>query len=303
MNDHPLVSVVIPTYNRKNKLIRLIDSILQSDYPKEKLEIIVVDDASTDGTYEEIKKRFPWVKYVRHKNETLIAKSRNDGILVASSELIFFVDDDNVIDRNCIKTLVNVMLEHPDIGVAGPVTYYLEKPDIIQYAGAIYAKFTRTTKFLFHKMKDNGFLKGKIIDVDGIANSFMLRKSLAIRAGLIPWKRIPWNGEDGYLQYKIKKLGYRVVIIGDAKTYHDIPIDSKSKYNPMRIYYALRSKIIFHKDLDEKIQFLSFIISLPIYIIWYLYIAICSKEKIKCIKASIEGFIDGLLGKKGIKYV
>ncbi len=257
--NFPLVSVVIPTHNRKDKLIRLIDSILRSNYPKDKLEIIVVDDASTDGTYEEITRRYPWIKYIRHDEETLIAKSRNDGLLAASSEFVFFVDDDNIIDKNCIKILVDIMLKHKEIGVAGSVTYYLEKPNTIMYAGAIYGKFSRDTKFLFHNTKDNGFLKHKILEVDGIANSYMFRRSVAIKAGLIPWKRIPWNGEDGYLQYKIKKLGYKVVVVGDAKVYHDVPLNAKIKYNPMRLYYALRSKIIFHKDLDERWRFIVFL--------------------------------------------
>ena len=50
MKGHPLVSIVIPTHKRKEKLIRLIKSILRSDYPREKIETIVIDDASTDGT-------------------------------------------------------------------------------------------------------------------------------------------------------------------------------------------------------------------------------------------------------------
>ncbi|MCC6018823.1 MAG: glycosyltransferase [Candidatus Verstraetearchaeota archaeon] len=50
----PLVSVVIPTHNRKEKLIRPLEFTLNSNYPKNMLEIIVVDNASTDGTYEKV---------------------------------------------------------------------------------------------------------------------------------------------------------------------------------------------------------------------------------------------------------
>lgn len=53
------MSIIIPTHNRKEKVIRLINSVLASEYPMEKMEIIVVDDASTDGTYEYIQKKFP----------------------------------------------------------------------------------------------------------------------------------------------------------------------------------------------------------------------------------------------------
>jgi len=77
----PLVSIVIPTHNRKEKLTRPINSILQSNYPKDKLETIVVDDASTDGTYEEIRAKFhSGVKIIRNEREMLPAASRNIGI-------------------------------------------------------------------------------------------------------------------------------------------------------------------------------------------------------------------------------
>ncbi len=57
-DKYPFVSIIIPTRNRKEKLIRLINSILKSNYPENKMEIIVVDNASTDGTFEYLSKTF-----------------------------------------------------------------------------------------------------------------------------------------------------------------------------------------------------------------------------------------------------
>lgn len=308
--EWPLVSIVIPTYNRKRMLSHLLNSILESNYPKDKLEIIIIDDASNDSTKKFVqefinKNKYLRIRYVRHDKPQLIAKSRNDGILLATHDLIFFVDDDNILEKNCIRKLVEIMTKYEDVGVAGPVTYYLQKPDIIQYAGAVYSRFMRRTIFLYQNVKDDGnLLKGKIINVDGIANSYMIRKHLALKAGLIPWQRIPWNGEDGYLQYKIKKMGYRVIVVGDAKIYHNVPLEHTKKYNEMRLYYALRSKIIFHRDLDSKFHLITFLLSLPIYVFWYSYVALnMKKNKIRGLKAIVEGLIDGLFGKGGLKYV
>lgn len=83
-------------------------------------------------------------------------------------------------------------------------------------------------------------IRGKIIEVSGIPNAYMIRKHLALKVGLIPWQRMPWNGEDGYLQYKIKKLGCRIVVIGDARVYHDISLKALKKYNEMRLYHIPR---------------------------------------------------------------
>ncbi|BBG25940.1 Glycosyltransferase AglE [Sulfuracidifex tepidarius] len=72
------VSIAVPSYNRKEKLRRLLNSIEESTFKD--FEIIVVDDASTDGTEEVIRKDFPYVKYIKHDKPNLVVKSRNDAI-------------------------------------------------------------------------------------------------------------------------------------------------------------------------------------------------------------------------------
>jgi GT2 family glycosyltransferase len=311
----PPVSIVIPTYNRKKKLIKLIESILQSDYPNERLEIIVVDDASFDGTYEEVRKVYPWIKYIRHEREELVAKSLNDGITASSNEFILICDDDNIVEKNMIQILVKAMLSDDRIGVAGPVTHYFDRPNIIQCAGCNYGIFTRITHYLLQDKGDDGLLRGTILEVDAIPNCFMLRRSLAVKVGLIPAKRIPWNGEDGYLQYKIKKIGYKIVVVGDAKVYHDperekfsykpkLPRKAdKFRYNPNLLYYALRSKIIFHKDLEAGLRYFAFLVFLPIYVAFYLYVAMNSYHKFASLRAVFDGLIDGLLGRESVRLI
>ena len=312
MNSSPKVSIVIPTYNRKKKLSRLINSILYQNYNLENLELVIVDDASNDDTFDYVTTELTKIaenygimlKYIRHKKPLLIAKSRCDGILHSSYEFVFFIDDDNVVHENCLKELVRVLIENPDIGVVGPITLYLSDKTTIQYAGAIYAKFTRKTIYLLrNKPLTKTVIEEGLIEVDGIPNSFMIRRSLALKVNLIPWEKIPWNGEDGYLQYKIKKSGFRIVVNPRAWVYHDAPRDVALKYNEMRLYYALRSKIFFHRHLDELFNKVFFTFFLPLYLLWYIYIATRCENRLKCLKAVLEGFFDGIFGKSGIKYV
>ncbi|BFI73758.1 hypothetical protein YN1_7450 [Nanoarchaeota archaeon] len=294
------VSVAIPTYNRKEKLRRLLNSLKESTFKD--FEIIVVDDASTDGTEEMIKEEFPNIKYIRHKRPTLVAKSRNDAIESSEGDFIFFIDDDNVVEKDTIEKLVNYIEKHEEVGTVAPVTCYYSIPDKIMYAGAIFSEFTRRTISLYTNYPCK-ILEGKVIEADVMANSYMFRKEAIKKAGLIPWKRIPWNGEDGYLQYKIKKMGYKNVVLGSARVYHDADIkEGIKRYNEMRLYYAIRSKIIFHKDLDPLSKKITFYFSLPLYLGYYSYISIKSK-KLKGLKPIIDGLIDGLLGTENIKYI
>lgn len=292
-------SVVIPTYNRGKKLERLIESILQGTYPTENLEIIVVDDASTDPYYEVLRSKYPNIRFLRHERESFPAQSLNDGINASSSELILVCDDDNVLNKDTLEVLIDVIRNDERVGVAGPVTFYLNQPDTIQYAGAIYGRFTRITRFLFSGAKGNDYLTHEVFEVDGIANCFMIRKSAALLAHLIPSRRIPWNGEDGYLQYKVKKLGYKLAVVGRAKVFHDVEL-TKYSTRPNLFYYALRSKIFFHRDLDPKSRYLIFHLCLPIYLIYYLNLSIRSQNPVASMGALFRGLIDGIRNKEGI---
>jgi len=90
----PIVSVVIPTYNRAHVLTRAIQSVLNQTY--QDFEIIVVDDHSTDNT-EEVVKSFndPRIRYIRHEENRGAAAARNTGIMVAKGEFIAFQDSDD----------------------------------------------------------------------------------------------------------------------------------------------------------------------------------------------------------------
>ena len=85
--DPPLGSVVIPTYNRAASVVEAIDSVLAQTYPA--MEIIVVDDGSTDDTREVVPRRYPQVRYFHQENGG-VARARNRGIREARGEFVAF---------------------------------------------------------------------------------------------------------------------------------------------------------------------------------------------------------------------
>lgn len=90
-----LVSVVIPTHDRKALLLRAVDCVIGQRGVD--VEIIVVDDGSSDGSAEAVRERFgSRVTLVRHEEPTGVSTARNDGITRASGEWIAFLDDDDV---------------------------------------------------------------------------------------------------------------------------------------------------------------------------------------------------------------
>lgn len=108
---HPLVSVIIPVYNGARFIVEAVQSIVAQEYGS--LEIIVVDDGSTDETAE-IVARFDWdVRYVFQENAGPGA-ARNRGIRDASGDLIAFLDADDLWAAGSLQLLVNRLLEDPE---------------------------------------------------------------------------------------------------------------------------------------------------------------------------------------------
>lgn len=112
------LSIVVPIYKVEPYLPKCVESLLAQDLPKEDYEIILVDDGSPDRCgeiCEEYATRFDNVKVVHRKNGGLSA-ARNTGIEIAQGEYVLFVDSDDYLEPNVLKTLVDKMeSDHLDI--------------------------------------------------------------------------------------------------------------------------------------------------------------------------------------------
>ncbi len=112
--DEPLVSVIIPTFNRWPMVCESIDSALAQDYPN--FEVIVVDDGSSDETEEELPRRYgDRVRYLRQANQGP-SVARNTGIEAAQGEYIAFLDSDDLWDHRKLSIQVEALADKPQYG-------------------------------------------------------------------------------------------------------------------------------------------------------------------------------------------
>ena len=172
VSNIPLVSVVVPTHNRKSAVTRCVESILRTTYPR--IEVIVVDDASTDGTFQHLSSLFPNVRLIRLEREQMVSASRNTGRKRANGEFVFLVDDDNVVHPDAIAELVKAISENPHAGIAGPIMYYLREPEQVWCSGVSRNTLTSITKFSIEKPSSsaNSYV------TDDIPNAFMVKKAV-----------------------------------------------------------------------------------------------------------------------------
>lgn len=120
MQNQPLVSIIIPTYNRKQYVVEAIDSCLAQTYSN--CEIIVVDDGSTDETEVFLRNRYGGqIRYLYQDNQGP-SIARNNGIAIAKGDLIQFCDADDQLVKSKVQQCVDYLQTHPDVAVVH--TYY-----------------------------------------------------------------------------------------------------------------------------------------------------------------------------------
>ncbi len=140
MSEAPLVSVIIPTHNRAPLLSASIESVLAQSY--EKLELIVVDDASTDHTPDVVRSfKDSRLQYLRMPQNRRAAAARNAGIARAKGSLIAFNDDDDLwLVQKLEKQVAQLQQEPSDVGVnlGGYIRYWDRAKNFADYVGGPY---------------------------------------------------------------------------------------------------------------------------------------------------------------------
>lgn len=306
-NTKPVVSVVVLTHNRRAQLALCLRSIQQSVF--ENLELIVVDDASTDGTNEMLVREFPCTKVITHIRPTLTARSINDGISASTGDYIVLIDDDNVVAPDFVATIASTLGRDARIGVVGPLCYYMSKPNVIMYAGVRLSRFSRKAIFVARNQEDRGqFVAEQTVDM--FPNCFAISREAVATIGPVDAERLPFFNDDASLQLAAKRAGYQVVLNPKAKVWHDRPLEgdnSRTLRSKLRLYYQIRSKIVLERDYDTALGKLGFSVSLPIYLISYLVSVLQERipapERTALLRITLEAFFDGVFNRVGLKYV
>jgi glycosyltransferase involved in cell wall biosynthesis len=233
----PSISIVIPTYNSEKFLPLCLQSINEQDYPKDKLEIIVVDGGSTDHTID-IAKEFNVTKILHNSLRTGEA-GKALGVKAASNEIIAFIDSDNILDRkDWFKRVVEPFQDEEIVGTE-PLYYSYRKSDgyVTRYCALIgmndplclflgnydrYSYLTGKWTELNVKQEDKGdYLKvelnEKAIPTIG-ANGFLIKREVLSKCSIGDYLF------DIDVVYELVKQGYRKfakVKIGIAHIFSD----------------------------------------------------------------------------------
>lgn len=241
MNKNPFISVVIPTYNRKNDLIKCLGAIQNIDYPYKNFEVIIIDDGSMDRTEEFMKsfvKKQKNIKYFKQKNSGP-AKARNLGIKKSRGEIVFFVDDDVLVPKDLIKKSLIWYKSEKVGGVGGLVLpKKLSWPDLY-YIARYLDEYINLIKL------DNSDTKG-----GGIATALCSYRRKVLRALEGFNESFPLAaGEDIELTHRALENGWIIIkdpsIIGEH-------LRSETFKSVLKLKFKRMSGAVIHRELNKS---------------------------------------------------
>ena len=219
MQNFPFVSVVILNYNGleylKEILKECLDSVLKSNYPN--LEVIFVDNGSTDGSTSFVRTNYSKMKIVSNKHNLGFSEGFNTGIRASKGKYIALLSNDMTVDPNWLNPIVMIMEKDQKIGLAGFKRIVLGTKDLIDGIGGNLYLCGRVK--LVGRETDRGQLDTVREDLDYIGGAMVLRRETLNKVGLFDADFFIFS-EDVDLCYRIRKRGYKVVYVPHSVIYH-----------------------------------------------------------------------------------
>lgn len=277
------LTISIVNYNGGEYLLSCLES-LKNVSKKLEFDVFVVDNASTDGSLESAKNKFPNVNYISNKENLGFGKAHNIVLKKSRTPYLLILNPDCEVFPGTLEYLIDYLDKNPDVGVCSPK---IEKADgsldLASHRGfptpwASFLYFVLNNDRLYH-LTDRDFNKTQ--EVDSIVGAFMLiRKSVLDKIGYFDEDYFLY-GEDLDLCFRIKKAGFKVMYVPEVKIKHvkgissgikkhsqqDSSADTQTKNLALDNFYSTM-KLFYKKHYSKKYPFL---------LNWLVYLGIDTK--------------------------
>lgn len=240
----PRVDIIILTWNGLEDTVECLESLRSIDYPQ--YRITLVDNASTDGTRETVRERFPDVNYIYSDTNLRFAGGNNLALrrtLDEGFDFALLLNNDTVVEPAFLSRMVETALSDPAVGMVGAKIHYYDYPDTIWFAGG-------RVNMKIARMRHRGI--GKIDDGrfdEPCESNFLNGACLLIRCGLL--RKIGLldetfflYGEDLDLCLRAMEAGYKLYYQPQARIKHKV---SRSSPPVKKLQYRYQSWLLLVK--------------------------------------------------------
>jgi GT2 family glycosyltransferase len=215
------ISVVVPTYNRNDVLMRCVNALVNQNIEKESYEVVIVDDCSFESPYNSLKKILDQnsnFKFIRHTNNKGLASSRNTGIVNSTHEIILFLDSDIVAESSFLKhhLILHDLYPNEFLAVVSNLSY-----DCNYIKGSNFARFMNN-RYLGNKSKS----ELNNLDLNDLSSQYFgggissVKKNILLSLGMFDESFVKYGGEDEEMGYRLKNAGVRICFSENSKAIH-----------------------------------------------------------------------------------
>ncbi|HHY55689.1 MAG TPA: glycosyltransferase family 2 protein [Chloroflexi bacterium] len=304
----PRVAVIILNWNNADDTLACLRSVMALDYPAEQMNVIVVDNGSTDDSVARILAAYPAITLLQNSANLGYAEGNNVGIRYAlrlRNEYILILNNDVEVWPNLLDRLVAEAMLDLSIGVVGPKMYFSDPSDMIFAAGSLvrWEEGAIEQRGIWQRESEVGPLfADEAEDVDFIVGCGVLFRSEVLEklGGLEP--RFYLNFEDIDICIRARRAGYRIRYTPRTALYHKVSA-TLGQGSPQNTYYMTRNALLFfgmHLSGWRRYRTLSRIVArnLGHVVVWYLLPKYRNATRAKRL-ANLFALRDAVLGRFG----
>ena len=321
MKSSAKILIIIVTWNKKEYVIDLLNSLSAINFPRDQLDILVIDNASNDGTVEALESQFDDIQIIRNAENIGGTGGFNTGLAWAFEQpesqydYLWLLDNDVVVHQNALSELVTVLEENPDFAIAGSTMMQLDYPWRINEMGAFMDQQSGTLVFNRH-YEEISHWQGKPIqdllvedvdlsqqlmhcqakmDVDYVAAaSLLIRAPVAKQAGL--WMDFFIHFDDVEWCLRISKAGHRIAVSAKSLIWH---LSAMAKVPNWILYYDNRNILYLLAKHSDNAAVKNATRTILKKILYYNLIGKTDLAKLHL--QAINDFEQGVTGKKAIQ--
>lgn len=289
----PLVYVVVLNYNGLDVNDTCITSLLASDYPNYK--ILVVDNGSSDGSVERIRRQYPSVEILENRENLFFAAGNNRGIgeaLQQGADYIFILNNDTMVDSACLSLLVLFMKEVADAGAIQPMLCLMDHPEVISSSGCCISLSGRAWDDGFGNSCESFGTDPR--EVSGVTGGAMLVRAQVFREVGMFAERYGMYFEDVDLSWRIRRSRYRLFVVPQARILHKVSATTRKGFSTLRIRLTEANS---YRLILGHFPLLLVFLGYPLSLFFSLGVTVRAllRRQPKNAKAAMMGALDGLL--------
>jgi GT2 family glycosyltransferase len=233
-NNYPLVSLIVVSFNQIDSIDDCLNSLLGQSYPN--YEIIVYDNASSDGTPEYIAQNFPHIQLLRGMDNVGFGGALNNAAESAKGKYLGFVNDDAYVTPTWLDPLVELLETDQTIGCAGAELLCAENHNLVLCHG----NGIHLSGITYVRDRGNIAKPANPLEVGAISGAaFMMSRELFVKIGGFESIFFLYY-EDTDLSLRIRLLGKRCMVVPGAVVYHNC----ESLFSIRKIFYLERNRYL-----------------------------------------------------------